>query len=167
MLPRPPDALVDEAIRCPCTAGNRPWCARCECLVQLALARDVWLWEHVTGKMWRQYVAETLAREVRLMRQRGWWSGLGNTLLGWLVEASMWLYYFGCVFPRWTWLRLTGQIPRLPSPRRTRLPVRLRERAWCVVCERILEAGAVRCPVHPDAEVMLVLRDEGDTHAST
>ena len=90
-----------------------------------------------------------------------------NTILGWLVEASMWAYYFAWVFPRWVYLQRTGQVPRLPSaPLGTRLPVRLRERAWCTVCQRTLEAGTVRCPEHPEGEVMLVLRDEGRNDAT-
>jgi len=38
--------------------------------------------------------------------------------------------------------------------------VRLRERAWCTVCQRVLGEGVVRCAVHPEAEVMIILRDE-------
>ena len=93
-------------------------------------------------------------------------SGLRRyTLLRWFVEASMWAYYFAWVFPRWAYLHWTGQIPRLPPPQQSRLPVRLRGQAWCMECERTLDEGAVRCPTHPDGEVMLVLRDEGEGHA--
>lgn len=163
MDPRPPDALMDEAIRCPCTAGGQPWCPRCECLVQLALARDVWLWEQVTGLNWWNAQAEQQQEEVaRLRRIRGW-RGLGYTVLGVACEGWAWTVYFGWILPRMVWLRATRQIPRIP--RGTRLPIRLRSRAWCTVCQRTLEAGTVRCPEHPEGEVMLVLRDEGSNDA--
>ena len=158
MMPRPPDALVDEAIRCPCTAGGKPWCVRCECLIQLALARDVWVWEQVTGLNWWDARAERQAMEVERMRRIGGLEGLRYTLLGFACEAWAYAVYFAWILPRMVWLRSTGQIPR--SPFAARLPIRMRERAWCTVCERVLEAGAVRCPEHPQAEVMLVLRDE-------
>jgi len=38
-------------------------------------------------------------------------------------------------------------------------PVRRRVRAWCAVCEQTLEDGAVYCPVHPQGEAMILLRD--------
>ena len=163
-MPRPPDALVDEAIRCPCTAGGKPWCVHCECLIQLALARDVWVWEQVTGLNWWQDMAAKQATEVERMRQMGGIYGLGYTALGWVCEAWGYAVYFGWILPRMVWLRSTGQIPRTPLG--TRLPVRLRERAWCTVCQRTLEAGTVRCPEHPEGEVMLVLRDEGSNDAA-
>lgn len=159
--PGPPDALIDDVTRCVCTAQNRPWCARCECLIQLALARDVWRYE--SERSWWQARADRQAEEVERLRRRAGWEALGNTMLGYLVEASMWAYYFFWIFPKWVWLSRTGQIPRLPEPLGTRLPppLRARVRAWCTVCERVLAEGEVRCPAHPEAEVMLVLRDEG------
>ena len=111
MDPRPPDALVDEAIRCPCTAGGKPWCARCECLVQLALARDVWIYEQVTGVCWK--VVEDRTREGLLMVQRrrvGGWDGLGYTVLGWLACAYATAHYLFWVLPRTAYLHYTGRI---------------------------------------------------------
>ena len=161
MMPRPPDALVDEAIRCPCTAGGKPWCVRCECLIQLALARDVWVYEQVTGMAWWNVQARKQEHEMRLFRPHrlGGLRGLGYTALGGLVEAYSWVVFYFWVLPRTAWFQYTRQIPHLP-PLGQRLPVRLRERAWCTVCQRTLEAGTVRCPEHPEGEVMLVLRDE-------
>jgi hypothetical protein len=69
--------------------------------------------------------------------------------------------YVFYIIPRTAWLYYTGRL-RLP-PRQRHLPIRLRERAWCAVCERVLEAGAVRCPEHPQGEVMILLRDESVT----
>ena len=157
-MPRPPDALVDDAIRCPCTAGGKPWCVRCECLIQLALARDVWVWEQVTGLNWWNAQVDKQAEEVARMRRIGGLLGLKYTLLGWLLEVGALAHYVGWVLPRTAYLHYTGRIPQVPLG--TRLPVRLRERAWCTVCQRTLEAGAVRCPEHPEGEVMLVLREE-------
>ena len=166
-MPRSPDALVDEAIRCPCTAGGKPWCVRCECLIQLALARDVWMYEQVTGLAWWTVMVTKQEKE-RLMyheRQRLYgWRGLGYLLLGWACEAWAYAVYFAWILPRMLWLRSTGQIPR--SPFAARLPIRMRERAWCTVCEQVLAEGAVRCPVHPEGEVMLVLREEGSDDAA-
>jgi hypothetical protein len=39
------------------------------------------------------------------------------------------------------------------------LPVRQRERAWCIVCQQPLDAGTVYCPDHPQSDIMVVLRD--------
>ena len=117
MDPRPPDALVDEAIRCPCTAGGKPWCVRCECLIQLALARDVWMYEQVTGMAWWT-VTVTKQEKERLMyheRQRLYGlRGLGYTVLGWLACAYAVLHYVFWAFPRCAWLYWSGQIPRDP-----------------------------------------------------
>ena len=163
MMPRPPDALVDEAIRCPCTAGGKPWCARCECLIQLALARDVWTYEQVTGRSWWQTLADQQYEEAQALKRIGGLRGLGYAILGWLCEGCAVAYYVCWVLPLTAWLHYTGRIPPPPTLCDTRLPVRLRERAWCTVCQRTLEPGTVRCPVHPEGEVMLVLRDEERT----
>ena len=165
MEPRPPDAIMHETTRCGCTAGNQPWCARCECLIQLAIARDVWHYEH--ERSWWQARADMQAVEVQRLRRRAGVEAVGNTMLGWLVTAAMWAYYVFWVFPRWVWFVRTSQIPHLPAPLGMRLPapLRARVRAWCTVCERGLGEGEVRCPAHPEAEVMLVLRDEGGTDA--
>jgi len=86
-------------------------------------------------------------------------SAIGYTLLSWLCTAYAVLHFVGYTLPRTAWLHYTGRIPPPPAlPRH--LPVRLRERAWCTVCEQVLEAGSVRCPVHPEGEVMILLRDE-------
>ena len=114
MDPRPPDALVDEAIRCPCTAGGKPWCARCECLVQLALARDVWVWEQATGLNWWDVQAEKQAAEEQRMRRIRGWRGLGYTLLGWTLNVLAVVHYVGWTLPRTAWLSWSGQIPRDP-----------------------------------------------------
>jgi hypothetical protein len=88
-------------------------------------------------------------------------SAIGYTLLSWLCQAYAVVYYALYILPRTAWLHYTGQIPPPPAlPRH--LPIRLRERAWCTVCERVLETGSVRCPAHPDGEVLMLLRDEED-----
>lgn len=39
------------------------------------------------------------------------------------------------------------------------LPVRTRGTAVCAVCQGVLAAGAVRCPDHPEEEVIVMLED--------
>lgn len=82
------------------------------------------------------------------------------TLLGWLCSFYAVGHYLCWILPRTAWLHYTGRIEP-PAVLHTRLPIRLRERAWCTVCQRVLDAGVVRCPEHPEGEVMIVLRDEG------
>jgi hypothetical protein len=88
-----------------------------------------------------------------------WYSAIGYTLLSWLCRAYAVLHFVCYTLPRTGWLHYTGQIPP-PPDLPTRLPVRLRERGWCTVCQRALDMGVVRCSVHPDAEVMILLREE-------
>ena len=116
MHPRPPDAIMDEAIRCPCTLHGQPWCPRCECLVELALARDVWLYEQATGQPWKvdmdRRQQETWMAAPRISGLRG----LGYSLLGWgacvyaLAHCALW------VLPKCAWLNWTGQIPPPEDP---------------------------------------------------
>jgi hypothetical protein len=68
--------------------------------------------------------------------------------------------YVFYTLPHTAWLYYTG---RLQPRQRHHLPIRLRERAWCAVCERVLEAGTVRCPEHPQGEVLILLRDASAT----
>jgi len=95
-----------------------------------------------------------------------WHRAIGYTLLSWLCCAYALAHYVAWTLPRCAWLRYTGQIPAPPTPpapsllHGRALPVRLRERAWCTVCQRVLGEGVVRCAVHPEAEVMIILRDE-------
>lgn len=95
------------------------------------------------------------------------WAGFGNLLLYWLVKTAMWGYYFAWALPRFAYLRVTRQIPRLPpTPLGTRLPTTMRVRVWCTVCTHTLAEGSVRCPDHPEAEVMIMLRDTGGNDAT-
>jgi hypothetical protein len=52
MHPGLADDLITEALVCPCNTRDGPRCARCTCLVELACAMDVWLYEHRTGERW-------------------------------------------------------------------------------------------------------------------
>ena len=70
--------------------------------------------------------------------------------------------YVFYIIPRTAWLYYTGQLEP-PAIFHHRLPVRLVERGWCSVCQRVLETASVRCLDHPEAEVMIVLRDESVT----
>jgi hypothetical protein len=92
-----------------------------------------------------------------------WHRALGYTLLSWLCCAYALAHYAAWTLPRTAWLHYTGQIPPPPllPPWHPTLPIRLRERGWCTVCQRVLDEGVVRCSVHPEAEVMIIFRDEG------
>jgi len=86
-------------------------------------------------------------------------SAVWYTLLSWLCCAYALAYYVGWTLPRTAWLHYTGRIPA-PPPLPRHLPVRLREHGWCTVCQRALDEGVVRCAVHPEAEVMIIFREE-------
>lgn len=93
-------------------------------------------------------------------------SGRLDTLLGWLCCAYAIAHYVCYTLPRCAWLHYTGRLPPPTPPAASlfagrALPIRLRERGWCTVCQRALDDGVVRCSVHPEAEVMVILRDEG------
>jgi hypothetical protein len=109
MHPRPPDAIIDDAIRCPCTRRGQPWCVRCACLIELALARDVWLYEQATGQTWKVDM-DRRAQEAWMATHRiGGLRGLGYTLLGHAVCVCAVAYYVCWVIPRTWWLHWTGR----------------------------------------------------------
>ena len=111
MHPRLADDLITEALVCPCNTRDGPRCARCACLVELACAMDVWLYEHRTGERWTDVVArrqggERLARPPRISGLRG----VGSTLLGWSLNVYYVLHATG-VFLVCAWKYWTGRIP--------------------------------------------------------
>ncbi|HEY5865097.1 MAG TPA: hypothetical protein VI542_06025 [Candidatus Tectomicrobia bacterium] len=112
MHPRLADDLIREVLACPCDCSDDArCCVRCACLVELACAIDVWLYEHLTGERWTDVVArrqegERMARPPRISGLRG----LGYTLLGWAVNVYAVLHAVD-VFAVCAWKYWTGRIP--------------------------------------------------------
>ena len=106
ILPRLADDLIAEALTCACDASDGPMCARCECLVELAHAIDIYSFEQVAGVPW--HVAASRIRQANQLPRLGALSGLWYTTLGWLVQGYAALYAVCWVLPHAYWRRCIG-----------------------------------------------------------